>query len=566
MSYGTAYQVGSLFRIDCKPIPKIVSAIKELPERRFEVRNGEKYWTVPAKHIDHVVRFCKSHGIQFGHTPVKEETQAFTIPPMPELMHEIALKPPYSLRPYQGAGVAYGIEKKRFINGDDMGLGKTLQAIATAIALNQFPCLIICPSAVKENWKKSIEQFSYKKAIVLQDSIKHTFPEYHRVGMADFFIVNYESLKKYFVESTNEPPPGKRFKVTDVNFKKKYIELFKSGIVDEIHKLKDGKTQTYKFTRGILVGKEVIMGLTGTAVVNKPTDLAAQLAIIGRLGDLGGYKLFKERFCSGPKEASNLKELNWRMNGICYFRRNKTDPEIKKHLPDKSRQIVICDLSPVARKEYSHAQANLESYMREYNKASDDQIKKSMKGEVMVRIGILKNISARGKLKNAFEFIHDLVSQGEKVVVFCQLNDVVAAVRKEFPNSVQITGAENSIQKQASVDRFQKDAKINVIVCNLKAAGVGVDGLQNASTNVCFLEFGWHAAVMDQAEDRLYRTGQHNNVMCTYFLGRSTIDEWNYKMIESKREMANTITGAEDLTEVSFVDDIVTLFSEGKKI
>ena len=32
-----------------------------------------------------------------------------------------------------------------------------------------------------------------------------------------------------------------------------------------------------------------------------------------------------------------------------------TSPEIKKYLPDKSRQIVMCDLSSAARKEYNHA-------------------------------------------------------------------------------------------------------------------------------------------------------------------------------------------------------------------
>ena len=562
MSNGTVREIGGgLFRIDCTPKPNLLAAVKALPGREFKVRDGEKYWTVPTKYRDEVIRLCKAHYLQFGVAPVKEETQAFVIPPMPDLMVEIPLKPPYSLRPYQAAGVAYGIEKKRFINGDDMGLGKTLQAIATTIAINEFPCLIICPSAVKENWKKAIEQFSYKRSLVLTDSVKHTFPEFYRTGMADYFIVNYESLKKYFVEDIKKPASG-RFKVTDIIFKKKYIEFFKAGIVDEIHKLKDSKTQAYKFTRGILLGKEVVIGLTGTAVVNKPIDLASELAIINRLGDLGGYKAFKERYCAGPKEASHLKELNYRLNVNCYFRRNKTDPEIKKHLPDKSRQIVICDLSPAARKEYSHAQANLESYLKQYKEASDDQIKQSLRGEVMVKIGILKNISARGKLADAFDFIHDLTSQGEKVVVFCNLNDIVSEVRKKFPHSVQITGAENSIQKQASVDRFQRDPKINVIVCNLKAAGVGVDGLQNASTNVCFIEFGWHAAVMDQAEDRLYRTGQHNNVMCTYFLGKDTIDEWNYKLIESKREMANTITGAEDETQVNFIDNVVNLFSK----
>ncbi|MXV16855.1 DEAD/DEAH box helicase [Hufsiella ginkgonis] len=556
MINGAIEQIGNVYKITLyKPIPRLLAAVKNLPDRWY----AEKVWSVPAHHKVEVERFARVYGFEMGKRPVENPNQHFVIPEMPELRVNIPLK--MELRPYQARGVAYGIEKKCFINGDDMGLGKTFQSIATAIALNAFPLLIICPSSVKENWKRELIKFSHLKGIVLQDSIKNSFPEYYRVGAAQVFIVNYESLKKYFVQDIKKDKNG-RFKISDISFVKKYVEFFRGVICDEIHKLKDSRTQAYKFTRGITKGKEFVFGLTGTAVVNKPIDLASQLTVVNRLQDFGGVNGFVERYCAGPKQASNLKELNYKLNLIGYYRRNKSDPEIKKHLPDKSRQIIICDLSRDARKEYNHAFNDLGSYMKQYKEATDQQIQRSMRSEVMVRIGILKNISARGKLADAFEFIEDIISQGQKIVVFAYLNDVVQHVQERFPKSVRITGQENSLQKQASVDRFQNDPNINVIVCNLKAAGVGIDGLQNVATDVCFLEFGWHAAVMDQAEDRLYRTGQHKNVMCTYFLGKDTIDEWNYKLIESKREMAMTITGAEDETDVSFIDNMMTLFNQ----
>src|SRR5690606_19631109 len=129
---------------------------KALPERRFDYAN--KLWTVPVKYRDEVERFCKQHGIEFGSKHIEEAQQEFVIPPLPEsLPVEIPLKMP--LRQYQISGVAYSIEKQRVIMADDMGLGKTVQAIATISGLSRlgkasFPCLIICPSAVKENWKR----------------------------------------------------------------------------------------------------------------------------------------------------------------------------------------------------------------------------------------------------------------------------------------------------------------------------------------------------------------------------------------------------------------------------
>jgi SWI/SNF-related matrix-associated actin-dependent regulator 1 of chromatin subfamily A len=563
MSVGTIMQVGKVYRIEFAYRPKINEAVKQLPDRRFVY--ADKIWEVPVQHHMAVKDFAKAHNLDFHiETGVEPETN-FVIPPLPELTIDIPTKRP--MLPWQPGGVAYAIEKQRLIMGDDMGLGKTSQAIIAMEGLHQlgkdsYPCLIICPSAVKENWVIEIKANIARTGIVLKDSVKNTYPEFFRVGMSQFFIVNYESLKKYFVEKIDKPEAGKKLRLDNIHFKQKHLDFFKGIIVDESHKVKALTSLNTKFTKGICIDKESIFLLTGTPIVNKPKDLVSQLGIMNRLPDFGGYKAFEKRYCSGPKEASNMKELNYKLNLFCFYRRNKTDPDIKKYLPDKSRQVIQCELDPVHRKEYMHAQADLESYMVNIRKQSDEQVAKSMKGEVMVRIGILKNISARGKLKDAFSFIKDILDQGQKIVVFASLREVIAAVQAEFPKSVRITGAEDGKQKQAAVERFQNDPNINLVVLNLKAGGVGINGLQNVATQICFLEFGWHAAIMDQAEDRLYRTGQNSNVMCTYFLGKDTIDEWNYKLINSKRDIANTITGAEDQTEETFIDSVMTLFSK----
>lgn len=562
MSVGTIMQVGKVYKIEFAFRPAIAAAVKELPERRFD--REDKYWTVPVVYHTAVRAFAEKHKLEFHvETGVEPETN-YVIPPLPELTIDIPTKRP--MLPWQPGGVAYILKHRRVIVGDDMGLGKTSQAIIAIEGLHQlgeasYPCLIICPSAVKENWVKEINQNISKKGVVLQTSIKNTFMEFFRVGMSQFFIVNFESLKKYFVERIDEVPKGKQLRLEHIHFHKKYLDFFKAVIVDESHKVKAIKSQSTKFTKGICIGKETILLLTGTPIVNKPMDLVSQLGIMNRMGDFGGFTNFKKRYCSGPKEASNLKELNYKLNMICFYRRNKTDPDIKKFLPDKARQVIQCELDPKHRKEYLHAQADLESYMVNIKNQSDEQVAKSMKGEVMVRIGILKNISARGKLADAFSFIQDIIDNGQKIVVFASLKEIVAKVQERFPRSVRVTGAEDGKQKQAAVDRFKTDPKVDVIVLNLKAGGTGVDGLQNVATQICFIEFGWHAAIMDQAEDRLYRTGQHSNVMCTYFLGRNTIDEWNYKLINSKREIANTVTGSEDQTEETLIDSVMSLFN-----
>ncbi|MBQ5395472.1 MAG: hypothetical protein IIU59_01170, partial [Alistipes sp.] len=52
-----------------------------------------------------------------------------------------------------------------------------------------------------------------------------------------------------------------------------------------------------------------------------------------------------------------------------------------------------------------------------------------------------------------------------------------------------------------------------------------------------------------QAEDRAHRNGQKNAVNCVYLLGRDTIDEYMYDLIQQKREISDGVTGTIETTE-----------------
>ena len=543
------------FRLEFGYRPHLVEAVKKLPGRRFDY--GSKTWTVPKIYKTELIAFAKEN--RFTWTQDNEPEQWTPDTPMPELEIEIPLKRP--MFPFQATGVAYNLIRKRVIVGDQPGLGKTTQAYATIIGAElqgseSFPCLIICPSSLKMNWQREITEFTSKKAVILNDAIKTNFHLYYKAGLADFYIVNFESLKKYFVESIDKPEKGKQLRLNHIHFKGWALDFFKSVIIDESHRVKSLKTLQTKFTKGICIDKEFVLALTGTPVINKPKDLIAQLGIIDQFAKFGGYKNFVNRYCSGQKEASNLKELNSKLREFCFYRRDKAD--VLKDLPPKTRKIILCDIS--TRAEYAAAERDLEEYLKKWKEASDEQVARSMRGEVMVRIGILKNISARGKLREVCEFIDDMMEQGEKLVVFGHLKEVIKSVKEKYPDALTITGEDNTESRNRNVNSFQNDPKSKLILCSIQAAGVGLT--LTASSNVAFIELGWHPAIMDQCEDRCHRIGQFDNVTCSYFLGKETIDEWVYKIIDEKRSMSNEITGANDNTEEHIVDRVWSLFNQ----
>ena len=477
------------------------------------------------------------------------------IAPMPDLHFDIGIvnkENGFKPRPYQLQGIARGIQLKKFINGDEPGLGKTLQSIGTIYGAAMqgeivYPCLVICPASIKTNWQREWQMWAGKKAMILDDKIKDTWHRYHEVANVDVFIVNYESLKKYFVEFM--PPKGKLKSSADIIMNPKAF-LFNSVIIDEIHRCKDTSTQQTKLALRIARGKNYRIGLTGTMVVNKPADAMPQLAIIGMNIDI---KKFKARYCEGGNGASNLNELRHILYTNCYFRREKK--EVAKDLPDKQRQTILCDIT--TRNEYNIAKNDFVKWMEDSG-CNDEEIARKLRGEIMVRMGVLKQISAKGKINEVKEFVDEVVESGEKIIIFHNLHEIGDSLRKIYPNAVSVNGRLSAEEKQKSIDGFQQNPSIQIIICNIKAAGVGIT--LTASSRVAFVEYPWTYADCVQCEDRAHRIGQKNNVMCTYFLGDKTIDEEMYQMIQNKRHTANTITGATDTMEMSFIDNVMGIF------
>ena len=488
----------------------------------------------------------------------------YEIPPMKGLDGEhYMLLEPYQ---FQLEGVRYALDTKRCIFGDQPGLGKTLQAICAVVKAHKeaqtygdtFPTLVICPAALKVNWQREFKKFAGIDAVILDDSNKTNWHRFWQLKKPDgeslcsVFITNYESLKKFFVVRVKNQ---RRFTLKSIEFDER-INIFKCIIIDESHKCKSTKTQQSKFVEGVCRGKDWIFELTGTPVVNNNTDLVQQLRILDRLEDFGGYTQFLDRYCSGPKLSSNMQELNYRLWMSCFFRREKQ--KVLTQLPDKMRQYITCDITN--RKEYVDAESNFLKYLRQYKHADDERIARAMRGEVMVRMGILKEIAARGKVKAVSEFIHDVIDGGEKLIMFAYLKEVVKALKDEFPEAVTVTGSDNTTQKQEAVDRFQNDPECKLIILNYKSGGTGLT--LTAASRVGFIEFPWTYSDCEQAEDRAHRNGQKNAVNCYYFLGENTIDEYMYKVIQTKKDIANKVTGTTTQIDEDIVNNVMNLFSD----
>ncbi|WP_372776483.1 DEAD/DEAH box helicase [Mangrovibacterium sp.] len=538
----------------------MVRLIRQIPGRKFNPKL--KVWNIPGeskpqlKQVAEIVsRF--QNVVWQREEQINPNDNRFFIPPMPELNvnHGLNFEP----LAYQAPGIARGLELKRFMNADDPGLGKTFQTIGTIHIANAVPCLVICPGSVKIHWEREFMKFANRKALVLNDKVGDSWPFYIKSGIYDVVIVNFESLKKYFVQ-TIRTPRGKSLEYQHIVFKST-IDLFKAVIIDEGHRVKDFKAQQTKFTTGIAEGiaekKEWKIVLTGTPIVNNHIDLISQLRIMGRLEDFGGERYFRQRYCAGPNKASNGRELRAKLWQTCFFRRTKS--EVKKDLPPVTRQITTCEISN--RREYEFAKKDLASYLKTYKEETDSKQKKEMKRVAWLKMNILGQIAAKGKVKALIEHTRDFQASGKKQLIYAELHEVVDALVKAFPKAVCITGRQNSAEKQRAIDAFSRNPKTTLCIISA-AGGTGTDGLQNQCSHIDLLEHPWHDAGCQQIESRLDRGGQKEPVTAQYWQGENTVDEKKWKIVEIKKKISEAIMKGDKLQDDTIADMAIDMFME----
>jgi SWI/SNF-related matrix-associated actin-dependent regulator 1 of chromatin subfamily A len=447
---------------------------------------------------------------------------------------------------YQVVGYTRMVDDERGINGDPMGMGKTIQGILAAELAkrkegNNSPTLVICPSSMKYKWAEEIEKWTKCKAFVLKSTDKHTHEIIVKSGMFQYFIINFESLKALFVKHL----PSYQHDFTEIIYNP-VKDLYKYCIIDEVHRCKNIDAQTTKIATGITNHIKYIFSLTGTPVMNSIADIASLLVLLRYL-TLKQYPAFVKKYENASEEE--LRKFGKKFGEICYFRRSK---DLLK-LPPQHRNILRIELDPESRKEYDLAKTDLRSYLKEYREKTDKEVNRSMRAEIMVRIQQFRQIAAKGKLKAAYEFIDNVLSQDEKIVVFGVHREITGSLVEKY-NALKVVGGMTDIERYNAVKSFQEDKDCKCLVGSIVAASVGIT-LTKAAFSL-FVEYWFNFAINDQAEARTCRVGTTRETYATYLIAIDTFDEKQWLKCEKRRQLSNNITLVEEEAEWNVIDKV----------
>ena len=176
--------------------------------------------------------------------------------------------------------------------------------------------------------------------------------------------------------------------------------------------------------------------MTGTPVENRLSDLWSLFEFLnpGMLGRSGAFASLCKS--AKPGEESSLTDLS---RAVAPFILRRTKDQVLKELPDKTEQMIYCDLLPKQRKQYDELR---DYYRAKLAKKIDQRGLKQSKIHVLEALLRLRQAACHpglvdskrkaepsAKLEVLLEQIREIVAEGHKALVFSQFTSLLAIVR-----------------------------------------------------------------------------------------------------------------------------------------
>jgi superfamily II DNA or RNA helicase len=449
------------------------------------------------------------------------------------------------LMPHQARMIAAAAEGHRtFLLADEPGLGKTAQALLAAQAADAYPLLVVCPNVVKTNWARETERWTpRRRATVIHGDGGQVD------AFADVIIVNYEILDRH------------------VDWLGSFG--FRSMVVDEAHFIKNKTSQRSRHVLELSerlrarTARPLLMALTGTPLINDIEDFRAIWEFLGWIDDNKPRARLMEKLEETdltPADHSFYPAARKAVIDMGIVRRRKVDvaadiparriADIPVELDDEDARSIKAAEKELARRLVQRYQAALETrrtgsvvdgidheLVRRVATWEREEMDKGTSGENV--FSMFRRIG-RAKAGLSADYAAQLARNVGKVVFFARHVDVMDIAEETFTRRglkhVSIRGDQTPKARERAIHAFVNDPDVQVVVCSLAAAGVGVN-LQVAS-NVVLAELSWTDAEQTQAIDRVHRIGQSDPVTAWRIIAAQTIDTRIAELIDSKAGLA----------------------------
>lgn len=451
---------------------------------------------------------------------------------------KVELENGYNLRPFQKVGVEFvDCANGDAIIADQTGLGKTWEAIGF-IEYRKLHAIIICPAAIKENWRRHIKNLTGEDAYICKGSTPSQWDVEHLVSRKHrYVIINYDIFGKGLDVSDDPTKKRVRFLWAEILTAANYD----IAVCDEAHKIKNTDANRTRATLHLENVKWLF--LTATPILNRPRELYSYLRLI-RPGQYTSEDNFCQQYVYQDGQVRNVDRLRKSLSTIM-IRRKRTD--VQKELPPIERIYDWHELSDDARARYETALEGIYQQIAEFDLSSKEI---AITG-LLAQITRLKQIVAQDKVERIAELALELSDSDEsgefnKVVIFSGFKAVTRGIGRRLGHeAVVFDGDTKQEDRQKYVDQFQTDKSIKFLVATGFVAGEGLD--MTKAGYVIFSDFGWTPAYHQQCEGRIYgRLNEAHGAVSYYVVGSDTIEEWIQQILSRKLRIIEQIIEGND--------------------
>ncbi len=343
-------------------------------------------------------------------------------------------------------------------------------------------------------------------------------------------------------------------------------------VLDEAQNIKNPEAKQSQAARKLKGSFKI--ALTGTPLENRLSELRSILDFLNP-GYLGSRQFFQRRFATPIEKYGDTNSLQTLRSLVQPFilRRLKTDKEIIQDLPDKQENTVFCSL---AKEQAAIYQKLVNEYLADIESSEGIQ----RRGKILALLTKLKqlcnhpllleveknkkkktkpvlNERASGKLRRLEEMLEELLSEGDRALIFTQFAEWGKLLQPYLEQQLGreilfLYGGTRKNKREEMIDRFQNDPQgPPITILSIKAGGTGLN--LTRANHVFHFDRWWNPAVENQATDRVFRIGQTRNVQVHKFVSKGTLEEKIHDLIESKKELAEQVVGAGEqwLTELN---------------
>lgn len=518
----------------------IVDSLKTLPTYYYHKK--ERVWEVPICYLGRLLdslTFLDEIQLKLLDISKSDEfrfNKQFNLEPLSEIE-----KVSFKMKPFehQLEAINFGLAQEKWLLLDSMGLGKTNSIIWLAETLKRRGiidhCFIICGvNSLKQNWKKEIQKFSTESAVVLGEYTTRTGKIRYR-SMDKRAQQLKDPIEEFFVITNLESLRDDRI----IEAFKKSSNKFDMIAFDEAHKAATKSSQ--QGTNLLELDAPFKIAATGTLITNNPLSAYVPLSWTGN--DQSILTTYKSQYCNfgGFKNSQviGFKNLNVLQEELSACSLRRTLDQVRSDMPSKTVTLEVLELEDSQRKFY---EAIKEGVKEEADKI---ELKSANLLALTTRLrqatacpGLLTTQKVESiKVTRCLEYIEELTSQGEKVVVLSvfkeTLNDLAAKLG-QFRFSIN-TGDTPDAVVASNIERFQTDP--NEQVCIGTWGKIGTGWTLNAASYLICIDTPYTAAMFDQGTDRIWRVNNERPAFITVLICEDTIDERVQQIIETKKEL-----------------------------